>query len=217
MKKVISIIMNKLCILFVPLLLPFFLYCSSPNQKRDKNKTTVIQLNRKYSGLKLQAKFMGRFTNYEDAESNMPELYIIQVNLINDTDSTVKFISQRAGPYFNVAFDNNAYTILGPSFHSNSTGGDRLDPGQIFSFPIIFYRNKNFEGQDWKPLKVGFILLSWEKSFKVYNQLPELFFNWKKTYENVIWSAPIDLSVEKQQNREYLRIINDTTFAYSKH
>jgi len=209
--------MNKLSILFLPFLLIFLFGCSSQNQKKVENQTTGISLNRKYSGLKLQAKFIGRFTNYEDPKSCLPELYLIQVNLINDTDSTVKFFTQRSGPYVNVVFDNNGYTILGPSFLSDGRRGDVLYPGQIFSFYVIFYRNNNFHGNDLIPLKVGFILLSWEKGVKVFDQLPELFFTWKKTYENVIWSDPINLDIFNLQNREYLRIINDTTFAYSKH
>jgi hypothetical protein len=208
--------MKKLSILFVPLLFLLFFCHSSQNQKKNKDQKSV-SISRKFIGLRLQTKFIGSFIYYEDPESIMKELNLIQVNLINDTDSTVKFITQTAGPYINVVLNNEGYTLLGPKYHSNSTGGNLLYPGQIFSFPVIFSPNKNFDLKNLNQLKIGFILLSWEKSYKVFNQLPELFFTWKKTYENVIWSDPIDLSVNKQKNHDYLRIINDTTFSYSKH
>jgi hypothetical protein len=204
--------MNKINILiFVPVLLVLLFGCSSKDQKM------VVPLARKYSGLRLQTIYKGRFIDYEDPELNRTSCYLIQVNLINDTDSTVKFVTQLAGPYINVVFDKKGYSLLGPDFTSNSTGGELIESGQIFSFPIIFYRNKKFDENDWGPLKVGFILLSWEKSYKVFEQLPELYLIWKKNYENVIWSDPIDLDVFERKNREYLRIINDTTFSYSKH
>jgi hypothetical protein len=210
--------MNKIRILiFVPVLLILLFGCSSQDQIKAKDQRMEVPMTRKYSGLRLQATYTGRFINYEDPKINMPACYLIQINLINDTDSTVKFITQRAGPYINIVFDKKGYSLLGPDFISNSTRGDLIESGQIFSFPIIFYRNKNFDENDWGSLKIGFILLSWGKSYKIYEHLPELFFNWKKTYENVIWSDPIDLDIFKQKNLEYLRIINDTTFSYSKH
>jgi hypothetical protein len=177
---------NTFLLIFVTVVLIISIGCNIQNNKQIKDQRIELPITRKYSGFKLQAIYKGTFFKSEDSELKRENYDLIEINLINDTDSTIEFVTNTIGPSVNIVFDKKGYSYLIPHFISSSEIGAKIESGQIYSFPITIHQNILFDTDDQGPLRVGFMMMTWDMRFKDTRHSNELFDIWRKTHEHVI-------------------------------
>lgn len=160
-----------------------FVYNGGADNYSLKNETKFV----------VKAVLKGSYFLEENNDLNHPSrdniyYFLIDFNLINNTDDTVKFLTYSCSTFGNIVTDSKNIEICANNCASNSIMPVELGPKQILSVPVIFRTNtKNAVGS----IKVGWILLS-ETTYNVSN-LPKILARCRKSLENVIWSDSINL------------------------
>lgn len=161
--------------------------------------------------LVLKAVFRGGYSNFEnDKDSNY--YYLVDIHLINNTDSICEFITYSCSSLINILSDHKEYGYLFHNCASNYDTPVRLRPKQEFTLPVILFRNSHLYKSD-DPVKFGFILLTRKYLFSQEESAYVLLDRMRKRQENIIWSSPIILHTTSFHPYEIRYIINDTTFS----
>ncbi|MGA1977988.1 MAG: hypothetical protein ABSG89_09060 [Bacteroidales bacterium] len=122
--------------------------------------------------------------------------YLIDVKIINNSDSTIEFWATTCTTGATVVADTKELFNCINSCTKNGFKIIRLKPKQEFSLPVIFRSEKEI---DFK-VKIGFIYLN-PKNINASAYFDELF-KCRRTLENVIWSVPIGIGLGYNQPYE---------------
>jgi hypothetical protein len=169
----------------------------------------------KESELYLKAIFKGGYSNF-DNKNDSNYYYLVDIHLINNTDSICEFITYSCASLINILIDNNRYGFLYHNCASNHETLVRLIPQQEFTLPVILYSNKHLN-QTYDPIKFGFILLTRKYLFSQEERAFVLLNKMRERKENIIWSAPLTLYATSFHPYEIRYIINDTTISKARY
>jgi hypothetical protein len=118
------------------------------------------------------------------------EFYLVDVSLVNNSDSIIKFIAFTCTTYFNVLFNSEGLSMFRYKCAVNYPNIFTLNPKQKFTVPLILRDTSNMSSE--KEIKFGFIL-SELKYFKKNIDPDVTLREMRERKENVIWSQPIQL------------------------
>jgi hypothetical protein len=163
------------------------------------------------SELTLKAIFKGGYSNF-DNKNDSNYYYLVEVHLINNTDSLCEFITYSCASLINILIDHKGYGFVYHNCASNFDAPIRLNPKQEFTLPVILYRNKYLFKAD-NPIKFGFIILTLKYLFAQEERAYILLNRMRERQENIVWSDPITLHTTSFTPYEVRYIINDSTYS----
>lgn len=160
---------------------------------------TVFLLRDKENGekepaLKLEPVFKGIYYYLEkdsaDEDCCKNVYYLIDVKIINHSDSIIEFIVFDCTLAENIITDTKELKVCINSCSPNSTTIIKLLPNQEFSVPVIF-KSKN--EIDFK-VRIGFVIISPKDVWadKIFSTIVESLENLK----NILWSDPINIGLK---------------------
>lgn len=116
---------------------------------------------------------------------------LIDIKLINNTDTTCEFVAFNSLTSYNIATDSKYVEILGNICGSNYPVPFIIKPNQTFSIPVILQTKQNSPAIG-KEIKFGLVLLPLSKLAKI-TDFRFTIYMMKKSNENMIWTDPIIL------------------------
>ena len=135
--------------------------------------------------------------------------FLIEIKLINNSDTLFETITYNCTTYINIIFDSKELKLFKFPCSSNSPIPLRLKSKEEFSIPILLKaESKSTVFLD--PVKFGFIVLSPKNLdiYKVHNRLMEM----RNKQENVIWSDKLYFEPTNEVPFEIKRILDDSTY-----
>ena len=137
------------------------------------------------------------FTTTLKGSYNLPEhavndsiyYFLIDCNIINNSDSTVHFTTHSCAIPAYVVTDDKEIKVCHMNCSGNFMTGIKLQTKESFSFPLILKTNKNNVN---KILKIGWIFLTPQYNLDSW-EYADLLMKSKTNLENVLWSEPIEL------------------------
>jgi hypothetical protein len=153
----------------------------------------TCQSQKKENKLYLKATLKSAYTQISKCDSSY--YLLINLQLINNTDSTCTFLASCCNLEFNFLVDSKLIKICSNNCSANFPIPYSLKPSQIFSIPILLQiRLKDSYGI--KQFRTGQVMLNPNTSHLDFN---ERIRNMKKNSINIIWSNEIQLTVANNQ------------------
>jgi hypothetical protein len=168
----------------------------------------------KENELSFKAIFKGGYSNFH-RENDSNYYYLVDLLLINNTDSICDFMTYSCASLINVVIDHKEYDFLFHNCASNFAKRVLLKPKQEFILPVILFRNKHSDLSN-DQLKFGFILLTSRNTLSQEESVIQLLLRMRERHENIIWSTPITMETTSFLPFEILDVINDTTFSKTR-
>jgi hypothetical protein len=165
----------------------------------------------KGSELSLKAICKAGYSNFSN-ENDSNYYYLVDLMLVNSTDSICEFVTYSCSTLINILIDHNDYGFLFHNCSSNFSTLIRLRPKQEFILPVILFRNKHSNLSD-DQVKFGFIMLTRKNLVTQEESVIQILHRMRERQENIIWSTPITMDITSFHPYEILNVINDTTFS----
>lgn len=133
----------------------------------------------------------GRYNISYRAGQDSLHYYLVDIKIINNTDSTFKFLTYNCSIGGNFVVDKKEIILCAMNCDGNSRTVITLNPKQEFSLPGILMANRRYEHT---PVRIGLIWLK---------PIPENFMNLasildsrRKSFREVIWSDEFEISID---------------------
>lgn len=120
---------------------------------------------------------------------------LMDVRLINKTDSTCTFLASECTTSFIFLANTNLLNFNANSCSANSEVPISIKPSQEFSIPILL-SIKEKDCNVLKKFKLGMVLLH---PHTFHQEFPSIILNMKKNKSNIIWSSDISLNIINNQ------------------
>jgi hypothetical protein len=186
--------MKKFIILVI---ITFFEYCPiSLSQSISDTLVNFLSLENKevrVKSLNLKSIFKGIYYYLEKDSANEDccknIYYLIDVKIINHSDSITEFIVYDCTVAENIVTDTKELQVCINSCTSNATTIIKLMPNQEFSVPVIFKSKNEINFK----VRIGFIIISPKNVWadEIFSTIVESLGNFK----NVLWSDPINIGL----------------------
>jgi len=144
--------------------------------------------------LEVFSKNLGAY-NLSNCDSSY--FFLIEVQLINKSKTTFKFLAYSCLTCYNFLVDNDNVSIYGNFCSANSVSPIAIEPNQKLTIPLILQVKKMYYLEITR-IKIGFVYLS-PSNFKGDN-FRETIAELKMNRKNIIWSNAVlfQLPVDKQ-------------------
>jgi hypothetical protein len=140
--------------------------------------------------LDLKAILRGRYNLCNNTGPDNYYYYLVEVKLINNADSSIKFLTYDCSTAGNIVVDNKYIEVCAKNCGGNSKTVITLKSKQEFSISIIL---KTKQGNNLSQIKIGLILLSPNR--ENFSNFPRLLDSCRISLKNVLWSKPFSLSM----------------------
>lgn len=142
----------------------------------------------KASKLVLEAKLKG---SYYLNQNDTCDYFLVEVSLMNNTDSVCMFMAYNCFTSLNVIVDRQV-NVCPNHCASNYPIPFNIKPNQTFTVPIILQVGRKSTVLN-NPIKIGFVLI--QPMVIDGSSFRDELFNKRKNLENVLWSEPINLKI----------------------
>ena len=172
--------------------LVLFTRCTSPKPKESTLKIPVNvtkQLNSdkpRESTLKVQVKVTNKL-NLKDFPGYNGVFYSIDIDLINNTDSTIHFWIMSCGWMVNMRFNTVKVYLKRGDCDKNSSEVKQIEPGQIITYNGILCIRNTSVIKNHKDVKLGFVLIKEEENLGG-GDFDRLLHDKIKRKKDIIWS-----------------------------
>jgi hypothetical protein len=119
--------------------------------------STDLKPKEKAKEIEFKATTLGAYYNYRD-DNDSNYYYIVEVRLINNTNSRFEFFSMTCSSSINIISDCNAVNILNYACSHNVHTIIRLEPKQEYYLPIVLLVNMHKTQTCTSPIRLGFIV-----------------------------------------------------------
>ena len=146
----------------------------------------------KKNGLEVQVKVLNQLdiSNYRGAEG---VLYSVKIDLINNTDSVVRFWTMLCSWEDNWLFNFDSIWLYYPGCDKNFPVVKQIEPCQKLTYNSIIEILSDINNLKGKYIKLGFILIK-EKEMSDDIDFRPLLHKKRKEKKDIIWSEPFKIT-----------------------
>lgn len=130
--------------------------------------------------------------SYTLAECDSSYFYLMEAQIINNSNTLKDFVAYNCLTCFNFLTDNNKVNIYGNHCASNSLSTFRLEPHNKLSIPLILQVKQNIS-INIDSIKIGFVFLN-PKNFKD-EKFRDVITDMKISKQNILWSKSVSFQL----------------------